>query len=1247
MKDKTIPTNETQNQPVPIVAIGAGAGGIEAATEIFKHLSHQTGMAYIYIQHVDASVKSKLSVKLKQVTVMKVYEAKHNMPVESDTVYVIPPEKNMAIENGLLKLANSKKNPALPFPIDYLFSSLADYNKHATIGILLSGSSTDGVLGLKAIKAAGGISYVQDESALVQSMPQAAIAEDVVDMILSPTEIAGELERLSKETDRISNIMIDAEEVSSVKDDDDILDIIRLLKKSIGVDFFNYKRNTIKRRIIRRMLLHKLSTLKEYDQFLKQHLNEITALYKDLLINVTCFFRDADTIEYLKKTVLPKIIAAKSSSEPLRIWIPACSTGEEAYSMAMILFEILGTKSSNTSIQIFATDLSEHAIGKARLGLYSKNDLANVSPNRIERFFTKVDGHYRIIKAIRDICVYSPHNVFRDPPFSRMDVISCCNLFIYLEPVLQKKVIATFHYALNPNGYLILGKSEALGGSPQLFTQLEKKYKLFKRKEATSKAFFDMNYRLPESGNKDFVPFKKVKLPEEGNGKPEDLDKNVDALLMQKFVPPSIIVNQELEILQFKGSTGLFLEPPSGKATFSLLKMARHGLGFELRNIIHKANKSQQPFKKAGLKIERNGTFHTVSIEAVPLKNNNEERLFLVIFQENDSVTKVESKINYSKNELVKKLQDELETLKDDMRSIVEDQEASNEELQSANEEIVSSNEELQSINEELETSKEEIESSNEELMTINQELQVRNDQLAESYEYAEAVFTTMRESVLILDKALRIKSGNRSFYNTFQLRDSDTEDFLLYEVANGQWKIPKLKEALDKIISGELLQIQSLEIRHSFSQVGEKIMLVNIRRIIQKSHRNEIILMAIEDITVHRRGQQIIEERQEWLRNMADSAPVIIWVTNVNKQFTFFNKTWFDYTGSDPRSDTGNQWIAAIHPEDKTNYDSLFEECFAAKEDFASEFRLKDNAGNYRWAMCNAKPSYSHEKKMTGYVGTIVDMHDRKIASDDLELRVKKRTKALLEANKNLERSNNELQQFAYVASHDLQEPLRKIRTFSSRLQTKFKQEMTEDVAGHVLKISDSSKRMTELISDLLDFSRATNPNELFEAVDLTVVLKDVLSGFELIINDKKIEVITEGVFPLVMAVQVQMVQLFHNLLGNAFKFSSANPHPKISIHSEKLSAQDIKTHRLNKNRTYYKISVRDNGIGFEQEYAQQIFTIFQRLNDKRDYPGTGIGLALCKKIMDYHEGLIYATSEKNKGATFEVILPLYFEKQ
>ncbi|MDP1842438.1 MAG: CheR family methyltransferase, partial [Sediminibacterium sp.] len=535
---------------------------------------------------------------------------------------------------------------------------------------------------------------------------------------------------------------------------------------------------------------------------------------------------------------------------------------EEAYSIAMMLLEIQETNATNIPIQIFATDLSEQAIIKARVGIYDKQELETVSPKRIQRFFIQADGGFRVNKAVRDLCVFAPHNILRDPPFSRLDFISCCNLFIYLDNAAQKKAVNTFHYALNDDGFLMLGKSENITQSANLFTSVNKKYKIFSRKinsgSRTLPALLP-KYSQQIFSEKTISSTSKNKLNQQSSLNYNGLDNAIDALLVSEFMPASVVINHQLEVLQFRGVTDIFLTHPKGRATFNILKIARPEIAFELRNTISKVIKTKRRIRKTGIELKVNNEIKIISLEVVPLKIELSEPLLLVLFTELEQFENIllqspGSKstpiaIGAAKDRRIKKLELELATARAAALSISHEQEAFTEELQSANEEVVSSNEELQSVNEELETSKEEIVSANEELITTNQELQTRNDLLNEAYDYSEAVFATIHEPMIVLDKNLRVKSANRTFYITFNVKEEETEGMLLYELGNNQWNIPRLRELLENILPKKS-HFHHFEITHTFPSIGEKTMLLNARKIIQKMNHEELILLAISDVT-------------------------------------------------------------------------------------------------------------------------------------------------------------------------------------------------------------------------------------------------------------------------------------------------------------------------------------------------------------------------------------------------------------
>jgi two-component system CheB/CheR fusion protein len=983
------------SDPVPVAAIGGSAGSQQAMCELLSHLPSQTGLAYVFIQHLSPDYDSKLDVIFSAKTAMPVLEAVHLMPVEPDHLYVIPPGKAMELIDGVLVLMPRKSKPYLHLPIDQFFISLAERQKDGAIGIILSGMASDGTLGLKAIKVAGGITIVQDGTAAYQGMPLSAITEGVVDMVLSPSEIAAELSRLSKHTEAFQ-LTAETEEIArDDTDEQDLKTILHLVKTAVGVDFAHYKKSTIRRRIVRRMLLYKLDTLAAYSAYLRKHPTEASILYNDLLINVTNFFRDLQVMEYLKKQVLPRIIESKAPAEPVRIWVAGCSTGQEAYSLAMIMLEILGERAASVSVQIFATDLSDMAIAKARIGLFTKGEIADVSPDRRERFFSLVDNQYRVNKPVRDLCVFAPHNLLGDPPFSRMDLVSCRNLLIYLDEELQKKVFATFHYALKPNGYLLLGKSESVGSSPSFFTQIEKTQKVFVRKNSTQTK---IPLNMAMKSNNPTPQFKAVTTKSTDLVSTNDLDKLVDNLLLSSFVPASVVVDQDLEIIQFRGATTPFLQHPTGKASLNLTKMAHPALVFELRNIVHKVRKTGLRARKDGLEINYADRSIYVNIEAVSITNPANQQLFLILFEQVSKAVATGWN-TLDADQRVKELEAELTAVRQDMHSIVEEQEASNEELQSANEEIVSSNEELQSINEELETSKEEIESANEELQTINHELQVRNDQLTESYEYSEAILSTINEATLVLDENLRIKSANSAFYKFFETEPDKTEDQLIYEFGNRQLDFPQFRDLLHQVTVHNT-EVKGLEASARISATEHRTMVIHVRKL--TLHQKQIILLGFEDITAYRREQKLLQERKQWFEDLVDSAPAMMWVCQTDGKINFLNKAWIRFTGQILREGETN-FYDAIHPEDLRSYQDIFSENFPQQTEFSIEYRLRRSDGEYRWLLENAKPVFSFESTFTGYTGSSVEIHLQKTLTQQLDTHVREKTAELKLAHEEL----------------------------------------------------------------------------------------------------------------------------------------------------------------------------------------------------------------------------------------------------
>lgn len=767
-------TGDTKRKPFPIVGIGASAGGLEAIQALLKALPQRLGMAVVLVPHLDPHHESAFAQILARCTTMPVITVADGMPVEPDRVYVIPPNYEMTIFEGVLHIRDRAEPRWATVTIDLFLRSLAADQKSNAIGVILSGTGTDGTIGLTAIKGEGGITFAQDsESAKYDGMPTSAIAAGGVDFVLSPEAIARELVTIRQHPYVSGRPRSSAEH--AVEHSDAAIHmgtIFRLLRRANNVDFSEYKTPTVERRIQRRMALTKVNALSEYAALLQRTPAEVQSLYHDLLINVTSFFRNPEAFEALKTVVYPELLKARvHSSAAIRVWVPGCSTGEEVYSHVISLVEFLSDRRVEIPIQVFGTDLSAEAIKQARAGVYKESIEADLGPVRLRRFFHKHDGAYQISKTIRDKCIFSTQNVFKDPPFSRMDLVSCRNVMIYLGQTLQRRVIPTFHYALNPQGFLMIGNTEGLlGVGSDLFEMADKKQKIYRKKMVATPLPLGMTINAPSS-TPELAEVQPASLPPRESVKlPAELQREADRLLLARYVPPAVVVNQDLEILQSRGKTSQFLELPTGKASLNLLKMARPGLMFELQAAIDEARKTgEESLRDAHVQV--NGTVGPATIRVVPFKAPlREQRNFLVVFEQRVASKPETSEPAaggshpaeaFSRDKQIAQLREELAATKEYLQAIIEAQEASNEELQSANEEIQSGNEELQSTNEELQTSKEELESANEELHTVNEEMQHRNELLTQFNNDLSNLLNSVNLPIVMVGADLSIRASH------------------------------------------------------------------------------------------------------------------------------------------------------------------------------------------------------------------------------------------------------------------------------------------------------------------------------------------------------------------------------------------------------------------------------------------------------------------------------------------------------
>jgi two-component system CheB/CheR fusion protein len=1008
---------EGRRPGLTVVGIGASAGGLEAFTEFLQAMPADSGLAFVAVSHLDPEHRSALSEILSRVSHVPVHEVKDGMAIEANRVYVIPPNRDMVIAHGILHLAPRAETRAAHMPVDTFLCSLARECGSRAIGVILSGTASDGTRGLKLIKEEGGITFAQDQSARFGGMPQSAIAAGCVDYILPPAQIAAELLRIARHPSQ-TQLEAVAPPRAAAEKEDVFAQILRLLSDATGVDFVHYKHSTLHRRIERRLVLRRLATLDEYLRCLRDDPAERQKLFEEVLIPVTSFFRDPEVFEALKVVVFPQLLKDRRPDTPLRLWVPGCASGEEAYSLAIGLLEHLGSTPSPfllspsgerekgegmaaVPIKVFATDISERAIEKARAGVYGEGIATEVSAARLQRFFVRTDRGYEISKAVRDLCVFARQDVTRDPPFSQLDLISCRNLLIYLGPVLQSRVLPIFHYALKPGGFLVLGKTETVGSFTDLFEVADKKHRFYLRTTTPSRLTFDYTPGGP--------PQTRVAVHETGAERQRrlpDLFREADRVVLARYAPTGVVIDDNLQIVQFRGETGNYLRLAPGAPTTDLLLLARGGLLGDLRTTIERARRGNAPVRKEGVRVKAEDRVRDIDLSVIPITDQaSGARHFVVLFEEVPAAGGTEAAVprprgpvapeeESAKDQEISRLNLELETNKAYLQSVIEQKESFNEELRAANEEIISSNEELQSTNEELETAKEELQATNEELTTVNDELQNRirtanqlsddlvnlieatniplivlntelcirrftpaaqrvlsllpadvgrpisdlklklnlpdllplvrqvrdtlelkqrevqdeegcwhklyirpyrtlenkiggvvlmlididtlkrrEQQIEESRDYAVSIVDTVREPLIVLDARLRVRTANRAFYQTFRVNPRETEGRLIYELGNRQWDIPRLRTLLEEILPRNS-HFEDFEVEHEFPGIGRQTMLLNAHRVVRlEGEPNQLILLAIEDITARKQAERLRQESEDRLQTIINTA--------------------------------------------------------------------------------------------------------------------------------------------------------------------------------------------------------------------------------------------------------------------------------------------------------------------------------------------------------------------------------------
>jgi two-component system CheB/CheR fusion protein len=1176
------PTAQGRAEGIPIVGVGASAGGLEAFTELLSHLPDDTGLAFVLIQHLDPSHESHLTELLSKACKMPVCEVKGETRAEANHVYVIPPCCNLGIFEGVLDTP-ARAASGHNMPIDSFLRALAADRGSQAFGVVLSGTASDGTLGLRAIKAAGGMTFAQEvRTARFDSMPRNAIAAGVVDFVLPPAGIARELVAIA----RVSHLAVESREAIGPPGDPELAKILRLVRSATGVDFTHYKTSTLQRRIKRRMTLRGFENLEDYSRHLEQHREEANALCEDCLITVTAFFREPAVFEELKRKVFPALVENRAAGDPIRIWVPGCATGEEAYSIAICLMEFLDDTEVSVPFEIFATDISETAVAKARAGAYSVAALAHLSPQRLARFFTRTERGHQIAKVIRDVCVFARHNVAEDPPFSKLDLISCCNVLIYLGAVLQRKVLSILNYSLKPTGFLVLGPSESIGTLSESFHQVDKTHKIYRLLPATGEPAPRLSQGRRAEGRVD-LPQKTA----EGRAGPEVL-READRLVLAEHGPPGAIIDDAMNIVQVRGRTAPYLELPPGEPSQNLLKLAREGLIAGLGKAIQTARQSNAAAKEDGFRIEEEGQLKDVAIEVIPLRgvSPSEERYFLVLFED------VEPKPGPSAahepavedNGGGARLRRELVATKEYLQSIVEGNASTLEELRAANEEA-------QAGNEELETAQEELESANEELNTLNEELKVSNVEFSKVNRDLTNLLESISIPLVMVGRDLRIRRFTRAMEPMLNLIASDVgrsiTDF------QPQIELPDLRRLLLDAMEGG--NRKPLDVRDSHGRWYSLRILPSVG---PNGKTDGAVLMLI-DIDAAKRGLDFAEAIVETVRE-----PLVI--LNQNLQVMKANRTFYE-TFQASREETEGRLIYDLGNGQWSipKLRELLENILPAHSTFR-DFEVThdfEHVGR-KVMLLNASEIFNPNAQARTILLAIEDATDRKQAEESLRT------------------TNAELQNFAYALTHDLQEPLRMVVNFTELLGQEYSGKLGKEADQFIAYSMEGALRIEALLRALLAYWEVTERKQGgLASIDCGAVLAKAQLNLQAAIAQSG-AIVTSDPLPTVVAEEVMLTQVFQNLISNSIKYRGEDT-PRIHVSAEREAEG-------------WLFAVRDNGIGIDPQDAGRVFGMFKRLHGS-EISGTGIGLALCKKLVERQGGRIWVESESGLGATFKFTIP------
>jgi two-component system, chemotaxis family, CheB/CheR fusion protein len=1205
---------DSEHQPRPsLVGIGASAGGIAALQAFFSKVPEHSGIAYVVIMHLSPEYDSHLAEVLQPHVRIPVRQVRERTRLEPDHVYVIPPDRSLKLTDGHLQVSGFEGERDRRAPIDIFFRTVASVHPDG-VGVLLSGSGTDGVVGLKSIKESGGVILVQEpEEAEYDSMPKAAVATGLVDFVLPAAELGTKVVQL-----RTAPRPWPAPDAEAELDADNealLRRILAQLRSATGHDFSGYKRSTVLRRVGRRMHVKQASDLGAYLAMLKASHAESQALLQDLLISVTSFFRDPDAFEALERDVVPRLFEAKGAGDVIRVWVAGCATGEEAYSIAMLLLEHAAGRHDAPRIQVFATDLDTDAIGYARDGLYPGAIVADLPDERLRRFFRQEGLYYRVRTQLRDAVLFSPHDLLRDPPFSRIDLVACRNLLIYLERDLQDRVLGLFRYALRTDAFLFLGSAEGVPeGIPGLHT-VDKRHRIYQR-VAVPRGAAEPLPQLPlaagpwQRGSTHYMPHTVARRP----GSDAELHRQA----LEVHAPPSILVDGAHCILHVSESAGRYLQFPAGTPSADLLRAARPEIRLELRSALHHALDKRESALSRWLPLMDAGEERRVQLHVAPVSLIDDTPLALITFLETPAHAFGDQAAPASGSAVQQRLEDteaDLDTTRGRLQHLIDVSEARQQELRASNEELQSINEEYKSTLEELETSKEELQSINEELKTVNDELRSKVEQLSRAHSDIRNLMAATDIGTLFLDPELRIRRFTPALSAVFNIIAVDEGRPIAHvtHILDYPAFVQHCREVLDTL--------QPVE-REVCDAAGRH-WLTRIMPYSSDTAGVDGVVVTFTDVTRLAEARERVRASEERFRVLVAASAEIVWTMDTAGCAVEESPSWLEFTGQSAQEWLGRGWLDAVHPDDRARIDELWTHAVSTETPLEAELRLHhEAAGTWRVTAMRAVPVRTRDGSVREWVAMISDITDRKEAEI-----------ALLAAKDAAEQAARARSQFLATMSHELRTPMTGVIGTADLLLTGVSGPITPRQKEHLERITASAWHLVAIIDEVLTYSRTEAGRETVSMVqaDLAAIAQEVVDLTQVDAAACSLTLRYAGSVESLPAVTDpgKFRQILMNLLGNAVKFTEHGT-VELAFHADEDTVE---------------VRVHDTGCGIPSDRIEEMFEPFVQLDGSttRTKGGTGLGLTVARRLARLMGGDVTAVSEQGVGSTFTVRLPRY----